>query len=60
MNDIVEVVDLKDWPLLKLTYHVVPEGNPDSVNVAVYVYNENDTSIEDGVPAFSVNDPPLA
>ena len=29
-------------PLLRLTYHADPVGNPDSVNVTVYVCNLND------------------
>ncbi len=34
---IVFVVDENDCPLLKLTYHFVPEGKPLSVNVMLYV-----------------------
>ena len=30
----------ESMPLLRLTYHVVPEGNPDSVNVTVYLLTD--------------------
>ena len=41
LNVIVVPVPEYDCPLLKLTYHVVPDGNPDSVNVTVYVTRLN-------------------
>ncbi len=37
LNVIVEFVDENDCPLLKLTYHFVPDGSPFSVNVMLYV-----------------------
>ena len=55
-NEIVFVVDENDWPLLKFTYHVVPEGNPDSVKVAVYLTMENVTDLETEAP-FTVIEP---
>jgi len=41
LNVIVLVVDENDCPLLKLTYHLVPNGNSFSVNVTVYVTRLN-------------------
>ncbi len=37
LNIIVEFVDENDCPLLKFTYHIVPDGKPLSVNVILYV-----------------------
>ena len=34
-NDIVLVVDENVWPLLRFTYHVDPEGRPDSIKVTL-------------------------
>ena len=36
----VPVIAPESTPLLRLTYHVVPEGNPDSVNVTVYLLTD--------------------
>ena len=41
LNVIVVPVPEYDCPLLKLTYHIVPDGNPPSVNVIVYVIKVN-------------------
>jgi hypothetical protein len=56
LNVIVVPVPEYDCPLLKLTYHIVPEGNPDSVNVTVYVTSEKVIDCETGAP-LTVNDP---
>ena len=55
-NVIVFVVDENDCPLLKLTYHIVPDGNPLSVNVTVYVTRLNVIAIFTFAP-FTVNVP---
>ena len=37
-NEYVDVVIAPDFiPLDRFTYHAVPDGNPDSVNVTVYL-----------------------
>ena len=41
LNVIVVPVPEYDCPLLKLTYHKVPDGNPFSVNVIEYVTRVN-------------------
>ena len=55
-KDMVLVVDENDWPLLRFTYHVVPEGNPDSVKVTVYLTSENETGLETE-PPFTIKEP---
>ena len=53
---VVDVMAPDFIPFERFTNHAVPEGNPDSVNVTVYVYSENVTETDDGDPADSVND----
>ena len=40
VKDIVSVVDENLWPLLRFTYHVVPDGRLDSVSVIVYNFTK--------------------
>ena len=56
LNVIVLVVDECDAPPVILTYHIVPEGNPDSVNVTPYVNKLNVIDSDTAAP-FTVNDP---
>lgn len=37
LNDIVDIEEDNDWPLVRLTYHNVPEGNPVSVKMILYI-----------------------
>jgi hypothetical protein len=41
---------------VKFTYHDVPDGRPDSVNVTVYLTKGNDTDLETD-PPFTVKEP---
>ena len=52
----VPVIAPESIPLLRLTYHVVPEDNPDSVNITVYLTSENETDLETE-PPFTVKEP---
>ena len=56
LNVIVVPVPEYDLPLLKLTYQVVPDGSPFSVNVTVYVIRLNVIPIFTFAP-FAVNVP---
>jgi hypothetical protein len=55
-NDITSVVDENFCPLDKLTYQVVPDCNPVSVNVTVYRTLLNVTDSDTDAP-LTVNDP---
>ena len=56
LNAIVELVVLYELPFVKFTYHVVPDGKPVSVNVALYVTSLNAIACETFDP-FIVNAP---
>ena len=49
------MIDPDDGRPVMLTYHGVPEGNPDSVNSTVYVVGTNVT--DTGVIPLTVTDP---
>ena len=49
------VIGPESWPVM-FTYHVVPVGRPDSVNVTEYVTSENVTLSETAAP-LTVNEP---
>lgn len=47
---------MNDCPLVKLTYHSILEGSPDSVNVALYFTSENAIDFDTEEP-FIEKDP---
>ena len=56
VKDTVLDVEENVCPLVRLTYHFVVDGRPDSVKATEYVTRENVTDSERGAPA-TVNDP---
>ncbi len=45
-------------PLLRFTYHVVPDGRPDSVNSTLYFFEKTTFTVI--FFPLTVNDPPFA